>query len=305
MNPVPADPDGLHVRPLDTAGQAGLAALQTLSDAQGSGRPRLDLQSVLTDGARGQGRQVVVAWQNGQPVGCLGWVSLGLAEDGRLYGAPLIAQHEAAAEALLASLAHTGQALGASHLRVSSWSGEAAKRQALLQRGYQPLFEWVNFARPTHTPLPLGGQDVLRALTPVDWPAIDWPRAAQLSADCFRDVPNSPAVGPEVLAEDWAEADWDCSALLQDSQGRYAAYVIVSPEGAVDAVGVAPPWRGRGVADALYARACAALAAKGRGQATALVASSNTASMRLHQRLGFTEWQVRGTVWECALAAAA
>jgi ribosomal protein S18 acetylase RimI-like enzyme len=149
-----------------------------------------------------------------------------------------------------------------------------------------------------------GGSGLPAGLAPVAFDRIDWPRAAALSADCFRDVPNSPAVSAEMLAADWAEADWSASRLLQDASGAYQAYLIVTPDAAVDAVGLAPGWRGQGLADALYAEAAAALHRRGVSRMHALVASSNRASMRLHQRLGFTEPQPRGAVWELALAGA-
>lgn len=285
--------------PLDLA---TIPALQALSDADGDGRPAMNLQALLTDAARGEGRQVAVAWRNGVPAGCLAWVSLGITQDGRLYGSPLIARDAAVARALIERLVQQGLAGGASHLRVSTWAGESAKAQALATSGFERLFEWVNFARPLQPRLADAAGAALGMLSAVPFDRIDWNRAARLSADCFRDVPNSPAVTPEILAADWAEADWDVSGLLQDDAGRYVAYAIVHTDGAVNAVGVDADWRGRGLTDVLYARAMVALAAKGCVQMSALVASSNQRSMRLHQRLGFTEPVPRGAVWERALA---
>lgn len=278
-----------------------LPALQALYDHPG--RPALDLAATLTDAARGGGRQVRVAWRGHRPVGCLGWVSLGLLEDGRLYGAPVLAADAEVAALLLAELQRQGRSLGASHLRVSTWAGDEAKAQALGMAGYRRLFEWVNFVRALAADGPgVAARPLPQGLARVAFDRIDWPRAAALNAECFRDVPNSPAVSAGLLAEEWAEADWSASRLLQDGSGRYQAFVIVSQTAAVEAVGVAAAWRGRGLADALYAEAAAAVRRRGGLHLHALVASSNLASMRLHQRLGFTEPQPRGAVWELALA---
>ena len=69
----------------------------------------------------------------------------------------------------------------------------------------------------------------------------------------------------------------------------------------MDAVGVRSGWRGRNVAAALYRIAAAKLAANGCGELRALVAGSNVASMRLHQKLGFSEAEARWTVYEITL----
>ncbi|HSW06405.1 GNAT family N-acetyltransferase [Aquabacterium sp.] len=289
----------LSLAPLDLD---SLPALQAISDATAASRPPMALRTLLTDAARGGGRQVVVAWQESRPVGCLAWVSLGIAEDGRLYGSPLIAPDAEVAAALIERLVIEGHTLGASHLRVSTWAGDEGKAQALAALGFECLFEWVNFGRPLPLPVAPPQASAISRCSTVDFERIDWAQAARLSAECFRDVPNSPAVTAEILAADWAEADRDASCLLQDDAGAYAAYIVVQHDGTVDAVGVQAAWRGQGLTDTLYARAAAALVAKGVMQMSALVASTNTASMRLHQRLGFTETVPRGAVWERALA---
>jgi len=284
-----------RISPLDPA---AIPALQALSDELSGGRSAMDLRAALTDGARGGGSQAAVAWQGDRPVGCVGWVALGIEEDGRLYGSPLVAQDAGVARRLIDLLDGVGRELRATHLRVSKWEGEAGKAKALADAGFVRLFEWVTFSREP------GAQDAPPAAFPphglhaVPPDRIDWERAAQLYADCFREVPNAPCVGTDILAAEWRGADWVSSRLLQDAQGRYVAFLIVQAEGQVEAIGVDAAWRGRGLADALYRHALSSLALQHVPRMTALVASSNAASMRLHQRLGFGESQPRGAVWE-------
>lgn len=286
-----------RISPLDPA---AIPALQALSDELSGGRSAMDLRAVLTDSARGGGTQAAFAWHGERPVGCVGWVALGIEEDGRLYGSPLVALDAEVARSLIDLLDGVGRSLGATHLRISKWEGEAGKAKALADAGFERLFEWVTFSRET------GGQDAAQvslpppphALQAVPPDHIDWARAARLYAECFRDVPNAPRVGSDVLAAEWRGADWVSSRLLQDAEGCYVAFLIVQAEGQVDVAGVDAAWRGRGLADWLYTHALAHLALQHVPRMTALVASSNAASMRLHQRLGFTESQPRGAVWE-------
>jgi L-amino acid N-acyltransferase YncA len=66
-------------------------------------------------------------------------------------------------------------------------------------------------------------------------------------------------------------------------------------------LGIAAAWRGKGVAELLYAQACNALADLGIDKVKARVASCNAASMRFHQRAHFTETMPRGRVYSLAL----
>ena len=85
--------------------------------------------------------------------------------------------------------------------------------------------------------------------------------------------------------------------------GQYPNGIAVHPDGDVDEVGVDASLRGRGVAPALYHRAGEAMARSGVPRLRAMLASTNTATLRLHAKLGFQE-SARRTVFALDLAPA-
>lgn len=274
-----------------------LPALQALYRRIRAGRslPATD----LTDEARAQGRQVVIAWRGGEPVGCAGWVVVGIADDGRLYGSPVIAAETPVAVRLIDRLVTEGRALCATHLRISAWDGEGAKAVALAAAGFVRLFDWVTFAREIKMQaVPPFATDGLISISQAE---LDWPRLAELYATTFRGVPNAPPIDAATLAAEWIEADWDASCVLADAAGRYFAFVVAHGDGSIDVIGVDASLRGTGLAERLYCHAGNRLAANGVRQLTALVSSANVASLRFHQKLGFAESEPRGTVWELEL----
>lgn len=285
----------LRLGPLDVAAIPALQALyaQLLAPAAAP-----DLASTLQDAARGHGRQVLLAWRAGQPVGCAGWVGLGIARDGQCFAAPLFAADADAASALLSSVSREARRLGARSLRVSAWAGEDAKLQALRAAGFQYCFDWVQFACAT-----AGARAVdfaaagWQRVAPADF---DWPQLAALYASTFRAVPNAPPVDLATFQAEWQPADWDAGCVLADATGRYRAFCLIE-DGAVEAVGVDEALRGQGLARLLYQHACERLALRGITTLSTLVASSNHASLGLHQGLGFYEAQPRGAVYELQL----
>ncbi|WP_269530946.1 GNAT family N-acetyltransferase [Chitinimonas sp. BJYL2] len=287
---------------LDALQHSDLPALQALvTQALAPAEPP-DLASDLYSGPRGAGRQVVVARSGGQILGCAAWVTFGIAEDGRLYGSPVVATDRHTAHALLAYLLDTASTLGASHLRVSTWAGESAKVAALQAAGFTQLFEWVNFARDTGDWVAPDWSDT--GLHRLDLAQADWAQLTALHNAAFSGVPNAPPLDEATVQDDWQSADQQASAVLVDGAGHYVAYVLVTEEGDVDGVGVDASLRGRGLARRLYAHAAQALRARGLHQLTALVSSANAESMALHQRLGFHESTPRGAVYERATHAA-
>lgn len=278
---------------------AALPVLQALLRRVRSGASLPDLASELTDEARGGGRQAVVASRLGEPVGCAGWVTFGIEDDGRLYGSPVVAAESDVAQRLVEALVLEGRRLQATHLRISAWEGEAVKAAVLAARGFVHLFDWVTVARRIDAPV--APDFAAEGLACVRHDDIDWPRLADLYAAVFRGVPNAPALDAETLATQWSDTDWDASALLADAAGRYVAFVIVHGEGEVVAVGVDASRRGTGLADRLYRHAGHRLSLKGVAALEALVSSANPASLRFHEKLGFAESAPRGAVWELAL----
>ncbi|GLR11425.1 hypothetical protein GCM10007907_02150 [Chitinimonas prasina] len=276
---------------------AALPALQQLRDDLLAPHAQPGLAEELTDVARGHGQHACLAWRRGQAVGCAGWVLQGVEQDGCGYGAPLLAADQEVASLLIARVIAVASEAGAKRLRIGSFAAESAKQSALLAAGFVPVFEFVHWALP----LPIAGTTTLPAgLRSLPYAEIDWPALRACYAQCFQQVPNAPVPDVAAMQEEWSAADWTVSRVLVDEQGHYQAFLLVSGE-EVDAVGVMPALQGRGLAAALYAQAGEALRRRGVSHLHAMVASSNGASMALHERLGGYEHLPRRTVYQLSL----
>ncbi|HEY9104020.1 GNAT family N-acetyltransferase [Chitinimonas sp.] len=251
----------------------------------------------LADAARGNGRQALVAWQGGTLLGYVGWVLLGVPQDGCAYGSPLVASDIRAATLLVDAVRRACRQAGASRLRISARQVERTKRQALEAAGFTPLFDFVHL----EASLPLGGlAELPNGLRSVPFREIDWSKAQACYAETFAGVPNAPTPEVDVMQEEWSQADWRASCVLADDVGDYQAFLLVT-DGEVDAVGVRAGWRGRELAAILYRRAGPALLAQGITTLRSMVASTNHASLGLHRKLGFCEHMPAWTVYEAHL----
>lgn len=254
----------------------------------------------LTDAARGFGSQVIVAMEDAVPCGVAGWVTFGVEAEGILYGVPVLARTEAAAKLLLCHVIEQARALGARQVRVSHFPGEDAKAEALSGLGFKPLLDMLSMERSSRdlpaVPLPSG-------LEQVPFEAIDWARFAALFNTVFAEVPNAPPLDAEAKRQEWAIMDREASSLWQDASGQYRAWIGVHPDGYVDEIGVDASLRGQNIAVALYRRVAEVLVPRGVSRLTTLLASTNLATLRLHEKLGFQEYS-RRTVHALELAGA-
>ncbi|WP_211455119.1 GNAT family N-acetyltransferase [Collimonas antrihumi] len=274
-----------------------IPALQFLQDQQLPPQVRARLDHDLQDSARGHGRQAILAWRGDVVAGCAGWVTLGIAADGCAYGSPVVAADVEVAESLIMAVSEKVRSSGARRLRISAHASEFAKHEALKAAGFTPLFEFASFALR----LPLANPSELPAgLHAVHFDQIDWSQMRACYAETFADVPNSPVPEINVIREEWSEGDRQAGRILADETGEYQAFSLICGN-SVEAVGVRSGWRGRNLAATLYHIAAAALTARGCSEMRALVASTNMASMRLHQKLGFSEIATRRTVYEIGL----
>lgn len=257
------------------------------------GQDQASLRQDLKDFARGGGTQVVVVMDGDRVCGAAGWVAIGVAVEGIVYGGPVLAGSQEAARLLLEHLIGTARELGAHQLRVSRFPGEEAKGKAMEELGFLPLLDLITVARSS-SGLPSAAMPEHLARVPLQ--AVHWSRFAQASNRVFEGVPNAPPVDAEQLRHEWEAMDPEASQLWQDEAGNYLAWIGVQPDGYVDAVGVETSLRGRGVAMALYRLAAETLAARAVLRLHALVASTNQATLRLHEKLGFRE-STRRTVF--------
>jgi GNAT superfamily N-acetyltransferase len=284
-----------HIVPFSTA---ALAGLQSLWNRQLAPHAAPDLTHDLQDAAHGNGTQVAIAWRGGEPAGCVGWVTLGIPENGCAYAAPMVAADMDVALRLVDLVVERTRAAGARRLRVSTRAGEEAKLAALRERRFAPQFEFAGFAHGL--PLPDAGpwpED----LHPVQVRDIDWPSLHRCMAEAMAGVPNTVVADVDTVREDWQRADPETSLVLADASNEYQAFLLMV-DNKIDTVGVRQAWRGRDLPAKLYRHASEVLRLRGHTDIRVpLVASINAASMRLHQKLGFTECVPRITVHELTL----
>ncbi len=228
--------------------------------------------------------------QGGALRGAAGFVDVGQA-DGRYYGSPVLAADPEAAEGLVAWLVAEARARRAGSLRIScgAGEGEAAKRGALLAAGFREIFRFldlgVEVSDASHPPAPPQGYSVAGLAT---LPASD---LAELASECFAAVENSPPMRCEDAEEllSGGRLLVAASEVVRDASGRPVGYLLATPDGWVDAVGVRSAARGLGLGRMLVARFLAAARGRGIPRVRARIASNNAASLRLHLGLGFVE----------------
>jgi ribosomal protein S18 acetylase RimI-like enzyme len=264
-----------------------------LAPLQPSGSDLESLRRDLNDSARGHGTQVVVAVEAGLPCGAAGWVSYGIETQGILYGAPVLAGTEEVACALLGHLVERARALGAHQLRVGHFPGEDAKARALEKSGFLPLLDLIGMERSSNA---MPEARMPAHLRRVPLAEVDWDLFASIFNKVFADVPNAPPADGSIKREEWQEMDREASHLWADDSSRYVAWIGVDPNGYVEEIGVEDSLRGQGLAGALYRITGQTLAARGVLRLHTLLASTNAATLKLHEKLGFKEF-TRRTVY--------
>ena len=286
------------LRRFDRADLDALRALQHATAGTGPRWSRAALEGQLTDPARDHGRRVVVAERGGAIVGAAGWVEA----PPQLFGAPVLAADRDAADVLVAHLIAHARSMSATSLRISATDGDAAKVAALAAAGFAALFDLLTLARSTEA-LPVATTFRRRDLASLGVAAL-----RDLHNETFAGVPNSPPLDDDdvqhVLARHWAEA----SGVWLDDGGEVAGFVIAvrDRDGEQDfveddSIAVRAPWQRRGLGDAMLRHMLAVAAGDCVPEARALIASTNAASLRLHERAGFAE-RSRRTVWELVIA---
>ncbi|MEZ4404317.1 MAG: GNAT family N-acetyltransferase [Kofleriaceae bacterium] len=251
----------------------------------------------LTADIVGGGAQVRVAVRAGQVVG-VGAFVIGAPW---LYLWPLAADDEAAAGALIDALLALGRRPGLRHARVSLRRSEQGKHAALVARGFAPTMHFVFLARPPVPALPARTVPVIARRGA----AIDRVAMHALHERTFADIAGTaPTSLTDFAAQlDGPEAWPEATSAWHDQAGACVGFVVgvrAAGVGVIEAIGVAPAWRGRGLGTHLVADVLATAAGAGLPAVEAVVASSNAASLALHARAGFTE-RARKELWDLAL----
>lgn len=251
----------------------------------------------LTSDAVAGGAQVLIAERDGRVVGVAGFVRAAP----WLYVWPLAADDEEAAGALFDAVIDAGRAPGLTRARVSTRPSEPHKRAAIARRGLERSIDFIELSRASARPLDAPAVDA----APRRGAAIDRAAAHELHDRTFTEIPNTaPMSDADFDALLDGPTSWPApTSAWHDAAGRCVGFVIgvrAPDHGVVEAIGVDPSWRGRGLGRAMLADLLSIAAATGVAEVRAVIASTNTASLVLHERAGFTE-RARKELWDLAL----
>lgn len=281
---------------------ADVPALVTLQAAEGGTAPPLApeaLAAALFDEARGHGAHVRIADDGGLIAGVIAWV----VGDAAMFASPFVAPGRAAADALLDALELAAALRGPPWIRTSTGSLASPRAHALAARGFAPRFDFVDYARATdgaRVAAPPAGTRVIAH------GALDRDRLRALHNQTFDGVPNALPLSPAQIDEmlDGPLVFTPGTVAMVDDAGDYVGFLhaerVTDAAGlhvTVEAVGVAPAWRGKQLGAWLVEHLRANAAAGGVPEVRALIASTNAPSVALHTRLGFVE-RFRRHVWE-------
>jgi ribosomal protein S18 acetylase RimI-like enzyme len=269
----------IELRALATDDLPALLALQHATSTPAWSAATLEGQ--LLDPAREHGRNVVVATRDGAIVGVAGWVDA----EGEQFGAPVLAADREAADALVDRLVAHARDRGATRLRISCTTPEQAKRDALESAGFRVVLDFITLAIAAERRNPR----IELARVAVD--SVEPEVVKLLHDETFDGVDNAPPISIEqarhVQQHAWPEASgvW----LDGDEPG---AFVVAMRDGdalEIDEIGVRASWRRRGLARALVDLVIDIAATAGFAEVRALIASTNAASLALHEAAGLRE----------------
>ena len=255
----------------------------------------------LTSDAVGGGEQVHVAVREGRVVGVGGYV----VAPPWLYLWPVMAEDGDAVGAILDAVIGAGRRPGVERARVSVRAIEPGKQDAVIERGYARSIDFVELVRATGAVAArvmapeLGlerrtgaaiGRDAMRDTHDRSFAEI--PNTAPMSAADFDHLLDGPTAWPAATAG-WYAADGTCAGFVIGL--RHADH------GVVEAIGVHPDWRRRGLAAVMLDRLLTAAIADEVPEVRAIIASTNTGSLGLHAAAGFRE-RARKELWDLELA---
>jgi ribosomal protein S18 acetylase RimI-like enzyme len=162
-------------------------------------------------------------------------------------------------------------------------------RQAYVRHGFDFLYEELEMTRDIEPP---GDASGIPGVEFEPWtPALDSPlRDTYNAAFATRGVPPITAEEWEVSAvSKQAEFSEACSVVATVS-GLSVGFCLCVRDGSevwIDALGVRPDWRGRGIASSMLVRSLACMKHVGAGYAVLRVNVNNETAIALYRRLGF------------------
>lgn len=124
----------------------------------------------------------------------------------------------------------------------------------------------------------------------------------------LKDIPNVAELERECFSMPWSERsllkevdNQDSLFLVKEQKGKVVGYVgmyYVYPEGDITNVAVAKDYRGKGIATELLEQAFLIAGTREITEFTLEVRVSNTAAIRLYERLGFKEEGIRKNFYD-------
>lgn len=285
------------LRPLTAADLGPLRALFNAQVAPSPGWAESEVAQHWISAAHGaRGR---VALRGGRVIGGVGMVIA----PPWMYVSPLVATDPDAAALLLRhAIEHAPPAVRT--IRVGVRAGEQAKRAAVLAAGFAPSIEFVDLAHDLRASAP-SSRPAAAALAPgelglrrVPHADIDRPRAHELHDRVFAEIANTAPLDPndfDALLD--GPMVWpDATAVWVDPAGTPQGFLFAQHGtddhghfGVVDAIGVDPALRGRGLARAMLSDLLARARTHHLDEVRTLIAGNNTGSLALHRAAGFLE----------------
>jgi ribosomal protein S18 acetylase RimI-like enzyme len=279
----------IELRPLEPADLEPLREMFNALVAPAPGWARVEVAQHWISAAHGDRSRVAV--RGGRVAGGVGVV----VAPPWMYIVPLVADDVEVAAALLAH--GIAQATpGVRTTRVSVRRGEEPKRAAVVAAGFAPSLEFVDLVHDLR-----GGRAAdagAPGLRRVPHAAIDRPRAHELHDRVFAEIANTAPLGRADFDQllDGPMAWPDATAVWVDDGGRPRGFVFAQRGeddrgrfGVVDAIGVEPADRGRGLARMMLEDLLAHARAAGLDEVRTLIAGNNDGSLALHRAAGFVE----------------
>ncbi|HVV86258.1 MAG TPA: GNAT family N-acetyltransferase [Kofleriaceae bacterium] len=273
-------------------------------------RDGAEARAQLTADALGRGAHVRVAERGGRVVGVGGYV----AAPPWLYLWPVMADDGEAAGALLEALVAAGAGGGEriERARVSVRAIEPGKEAAVVARGYQRSIEFVEVVRQADKMVRQAdkvgvGTAAAAGLERRAGAAIDRRAMHATHERSFAEIANTAPMSEADFDRllDGAAAWPEATAAWFAADGTCAGFVIGlrhPDHGVVEAIGVHPAFRRRGLAAAMLEHLLAAAAEAELPEVRAMIAGNNAGSLALHAAAGFVE-RARKQLWDLDLTA--
>jgi ribosomal protein S18 acetylase RimI-like enzyme len=248
-----------------------------------------ELRGDLLDGGRKHGKNVLILLEHDKIRGFAGYVDTAV-EVGEFYIAPFVAGSKTHADFLILKIFENAHEARARMIRASAFP-EEIKINALKEAGFIHILDFltleISLEKRIQNP-DLSALNPLRRQTQTEFTP---EKFQKLNNQSFRNVDNAPPMSIEDASDIWKAPNIRPQNLQiwATSEGNYVGYLMLSPRGNIESVAVSPDYQRKGLAKAMVSIALQEAFEAGFKTSKALISSRNTASLNLHQFLGFKE----------------